>query len=287
MAATAQTAVAAPSRTATPSDYLRMPFTLPSGSLPVGLLACQRDPLLRSLETRIVRAHKAPTSAFALTSKWKSKGGKNKANDTNSEPGDAPAKTAGELWEVQLQDTTLFPEGGGQPSDTGFLILLDPQGSSSPLVLRVESAIRCNLDAVHFVRVPTSAEPSRIPDSLVEGSRVRVEVDWDRRRDHMEMHTGQHLLSALLEHRHNLPTLGWALTTFPQPSYVELPRAPTAEEIEAVSRDAEELIAAGTRVNVDVRREEALGERPESMPDDYGKEGVIRTVEISGVDRNP
>ncbi|KAM4715133.1 LOW QUALITY PROTEIN: alanyl-tRNA editing protein Aarsd1-like [Anableps anableps] len=71
-------------------------------------------------------------------------------------------------FNVVLQDTVLFPEGGGQPDDHGLI--------GEVPVLRVT---RQGPDAVHFVTSP-----------LEVGQEVRVKVDWERRFDHMQQHSG-------------------------------------------------------------------------------------------------
>ena len=68
----------------------------------------------------------------------------------------------------------------------------------------------------------------------------------------MCMHTSQHLLSALLETHLELPTLSWALTTYPTPAYVELPRALTLDEITQIQEIAHRLAYEGRRVHVEV-----------------------------------
>jgi len=117
----------------------------------------------------------------------------------------------------------------------------------------------------------------------------------------MTHHTSQHLLSALFDCLPStLPTLSWSLTPFPNPCYIEIPRAPTPEELAFVEEKANRLIREGTRVFVEVEDQErkALlaaegvqevnGVRLSSstLPKDYAA-GVIRTIEIEGVDRNP
>ena len=113
----------------------------------------------------------------------------------------------------------------------------------------------------------------------------------------MCMHTSQHLLSALLETHLQLPTLSWSLTAFPTPSYVELPRALTLEEINQIQTLSHSLAHEGRAVHIEV---EPLEEdnRPgvatietgrtvgKALPQDYTG-GVKRTVIIDGVDRNP
>lgn len=111
------------------------------------------------------------------------------------------------------------------------------------------------------------------------------------------MHTSQHVLSALLETHLGLPTLSWALTTYPTPSYVELPRALTPVEIAQIQEMAHKLAYEGRAVHVEVEPLDA-GNRPgvttlesgrsvgKALPQDYTG-GVKRVVVIDGVDRNP
>ena len=117
----------------------------------------------------------------------------------------------------------------------------------------------------------------------------------------MCMHTSQHLLSAVLETHFSLPTLSWALTTFPTPSYVEIPRSLTEEEISEVQAITHTLAYEGRAVHVEIeplRREGPDANHPgvaihesgrsvgKALPEDYTG-GVKRVVVIDGVDRNP
>lgn len=111
------------------------------------------------------------------------------------------------------------------------------------------------------------------------------------------MHTSQHLLSALLETRFNLPTLSWSLTAYPTPSYVEIPRGMTPDEIATIQDEANRLVFEGRKVHVEVKEldKERETDLPKlesgrsvgrGLPDDYTG-GVKRVVVIDGVDRNP
>lgn len=87
-----------PSPTATPASYLSHAFELPKQRY-VGLLACQRDPLLHQLRSRVVSCEQSvPATPVAA------KKGKKAAN--------AEAPAVPQLWEIQLEDTVLFPEVG-------------------------------------------------------------------------------------------------------------------------------------------------------------------------------
>lgn len=251
---------------ATPPDYARYSFALPKERY-VGLLACQLDPNLRELETVVTRCSNK-TEATVARSNGKEKG-KQKAN------GSVPASVGELLWEVELLDTPLFPEGGGQASDTGTLRVLDAgEGQQQPLI-KVKEVVRKHLAAVHVCTQPI--EP---------GTRVLAIVDWERRHDLCVQHTAQHLLSAVLEHHFRLPTLGWALSGFPNLSYVELPRCPTREELVETEKICNALIVEGRRVRVDMALAEDLESRPETLPADYIG-GVVRTVIIDDLDENP
>ena len=105
----------------------------------------------------------------------------------------------------------------------------------------------------------------------------------------MTLHTSQHLLSAVLD-THKLPTLGWSLTPFPAPCYVEIPRALSAEEVASVQEEANKLVFEGRRVYVEVKElDEKVKKEYDGpsvgIPTDYTG-GVQRTIIIEGTDRS-
>ncbi|MBP1619949.1 MAG: alanyl-tRNA editing protein Aarsd1 isoform, partial [Acidobacteria bacterium] len=162
-----------------------------------------------------------------------------------------------------LADTVLYPEGGGQPADRGRLgdvAVVDVQ--------RVEGEI------VHLLATPVAPGP------------VTVRVDWQRRFDHMQQHTAQHLLTALASER-----FGWRTTAFHLgviQSDIEL----DAPSLAPARLDAlEEAVVAEIRAArpVTARRVSpaeyaALAVRSRGLPD--GLTGDIRLVEIAGIDVN-
>ncbi|KAJ6520950.1 Threonyl/alanyl tRNA synthetase [Mycena capillaripes] len=227
-------------------------------STPVGILACQREPLLRHLDATVVSSSLSTPPAPAKGKNTK------KAVLAPTIPQDAVC------LEVCLNDTVIFPEGGGQPSDTGIITTTDDG----------------NVDAALLAFAP--------------GAKVKVELDragFDRRYDHMTLHTSQHLLSALLETRLKLPTLSWSLTSYPSPCYVEIPRGMTVEEISMIQEEANRLVYEGRRIHVEVEELDPQSRKPveklesgravgRGLPEDYTG-GVNRVVVIDGVDRNP
>ncbi|XP_043207411.1 alanyl-tRNA editing protein Aarsd1-A-like isoform X2 [Amphibalanus amphitrite] len=167
--------------------------------------------------------------------------------------------------EVVLADTVLFPEGGGQPDDRGTI-------GGQP-VLRV---LRRGAEPVHLLEGP-----------LAVGERVHVAVDWARRWDHMQQHSAQHLITAVLDQLYGCTTTSWALR---EASFctIELDSAQlTAEQLVKAEERANQLIREARPVTVSVHQagDAALnGVRARGLPDDHV--GAVRIVSIAGVDDN-
>uniref|UniRef100_A0A8C8IR01 Alanyl-transfer RNA synthetases family profile domain-containing protein n=1 Tax=Oncorhynchus tshawytscha TaxID=74940 RepID=A0A8C8IR01_ONCTS len=167
-------------------------------------------------------------------------------------------------FNVKLQDTILFPEGGGQPDDHGLI--------GDVPVLRVT---RQGAEAVHFVS-----------SALEVGQEVQLKVDWERRFDHMQQHSGQHLITAIAESMFGYKTTSWELGR--QRSTIELdtPSMKPAQ-MEALEVAVNEKIRAHVPVAVQVLSldDPALEQvRSRGLPDDAA--GPIRIIDIEGVDVN-
>ncbi len=93
-------------------------------------------------------------------------------------------------WYVVLQETAFYPTGGGQPCDRGLI-----QGKPVTQVEEIDGEIR------HYVGSP------------IEGETVTVDctIEWERRFDHMQHHTGQHILSAAFVSTMDIDTVGFHL----------------------------------------------------------------------------
>jgi alanyl-tRNA synthetase len=162
---------------------------------------------------------------------------------------------------VVLDDTVLYPEGGGQPADRGLLgevAVVDVQ--------RRDGELR------HYLAAPV----------LV--GRARLRLDWSRRFDHMQQHTAQHLLSALAADRRGWPTTSFHLGDRACDVELEVPvlAAGQLEELEELV--AEEVRAARpvTARRVSAEEYSRLGVRSRGLPE--GHVGDVRLVEIAGVD---
>ncbi len=92
-------------------------------------------------------------------------------------------------WAVVLDRTAFYPEGGGQPGDRGLL------GS-----VTVTDTRNRGDEVVHLCDGP-----------LDPGAEVEGELDWARRFDHMQQHSGEHIVSGLICARYGCDNVGFHL----------------------------------------------------------------------------
>jgi alanyl-tRNA synthetase len=144
---------------------------------------------------------------------------------------------------VTLDRTAFYPTSGGQIHDTGWI-------TSSGAKHRVtEVADTEGGGVVHYLEAPVK--------ELAPGSRIRGEVDVVRRRDHMQQHSGQHILSAAFVRLFNMPTVSFHMAD----DYCSIDLdtlSLTKEQIESAERLANEVILENRPVDIRfVTREEA------------------------------
>src|SRR5262249_16463498 len=126
---------------------------------------------------------------------------------------------------VRLDRTAFYPTSGGQPFDTGTL------GT-----LRVVDVFDADDgEVIHAVDAST-------PDGRETGARVHGVVDWERRFDHMQQHTGQHVLSAAFDRLFQVPTVSFHLGA--ASSTIDLAREVSASEIAAAEDEANRIVWA-------------------------------------------
>jgi alanyl-tRNA synthetase len=162
---------------------------------------------------------------------------------------------------VYLDRTAFYPTSGGQPFDTGTI-----GGVTVVEVVDEEDRIAHRL-----------ASPAPPPS----GSAVACAVDWERRFDHMQQHTGQHLLSAVFEELFRLKTVSFHLGA--ESSTIDLEGgAVDARVLAAAERRSNELIYENRPVKIGFQHAaEAQGLRKPSE-----REGELRIVSIDGLDRS-
>jgi len=167
-------------------------------------------------------------------------------------------ETADSGRRVYLNRTAFYPSSGGQPFDTGTI--------AGARVLEVADE---DGRIVHILDAP-------VPTGAIEAS-----VDWDRRYDHMQQLTGQHLLSAVLEELFHIPTLSFHMGA--EVSTIELGApALTPAQVERAEDRCAEIIRSATPVEIGFEdSSEDLGLRKASA-----RTGTLRIVAIHGIDRS-
>ncbi len=165
---------------------------------------------------------------------------------------------------IVLDRTAFYPTGGGQPSDTG--------------TLNGVRVVECIDDGDNGVlHVVQGAAPRR-------GDAVRGRVDWSRRLDHMQQHTGQHILSQSLVTLFNAPTRSFRVLEASCEIDVEL-NNPTTEVIERAVELANNVIWEDRAITIrKVTSGEAAGLPLRKEP---ARGGDLRLIEIEGFDLTP
>ena len=160
---------------------------------------------------------------------------------------------------VRLDRTAFYPTSGGQPHDRGTL------GNARVIDVVDEE----NGDVLHFIE-----------GEVVTGNKVPGRIDWTRRFDHMQQHTGQHVLSAafdtLLKARTESFHLGADYAT------IDLARELTPAEIARAENDANRIVWEDRPVHirfVDAAQAAALPLRKAPA-----REGTLRLIDVDGYD---
>jgi len=164
---------------------------------------------------------------------------------------------------IVLDRTAFYPTGGGQPSDTGTL-----NGSR---------VVECVDDGDRVLHVVQGATPNI-------GSEVNGRIDWSRRLDHMQQHTGQHILSQAFITLFNAPTKGFRVLDQSSEIDVDLSN-PSNEVIERAVELANNVVWEDRQITIrNVSSEEAS-----ALPlrKDSAREGEVRLIEIDHFDLTP
>ena len=262
------------------------------------ILTCQKEPYLQEISTTVLACHdikawfevygKAASTEGATESvpTQNKKANKNKKKNKNKNKNKEKLMKKGSdeevveaKYAVLLADTILFPTGGGQPNDLGII-------SANGRKIRVLDVVRMPSDqrlVLHFV-----------PEAISDGSEVHVSLDWERRFDHMQQHSAQHLITAIALPK--WPTTTWCLTKKVKnecsPSYLDIDAHPS-DISEDILSNLENLVNDKIRSNLAVTPQiyspeefdKISGVRSGSKGIKSGR-GPIRTISIEGVDTN-
>jgi misacylated tRNA(Ala) deacylase len=173
---------------------------------------------------------------------------------------------------VVLDRTFFYPEGGGQPGDTGVLTLADGRSFKVTDTKKGEQP-----GSVAHVLEDTSVE-------MASGTRLAGRIDWQRRHRLMRMHTCLHLLSAVII----APVTGGAVGDGYGRLDFDLPESPDQAEVQEklnalIKQDASVSFRWITDAELDAQPElvKTLSVQP---PRGAGK---VRLVEVQGIDLQP
>jgi alanyl-tRNA synthetase len=171
---------------------------------------------------------------------------------------------------VKLDRTAFYPTGGGQPTDTGTLTA-GGAGGAARVVECVEE------EGGGVLHVCEGGPPE-------EGAPVRGRVDWPRRLNHIQQHTGQHILSQAFVELYDAQTRSFRMTEDACEIDVDL-SDPSDERIEAAVARANEIIWADRAVRIHRVTPEEAARLP--LRKDSAREGELRVIEIEGFDFSP
>jgi alanyl-tRNA synthetase len=155
-----------------------------------------------------------------------------------------------------LDRTAFYPTSGGQLHDTGWIASVDDSDPSSSSYVESNTKLRVTEvgdtedgEVVHYLEAPIK--------DLQPGTRIAGRIDIERRRDHMQQHSGQHVLSAAFIRLFNMPTVSFHMADDYCSIDLDTP-ALTKEQIESAERLANEIILENRAVDVRfVTRDEA------------------------------
>ena len=160
--------------------------------------------------------------------------------------------------DVVLDRTCFYPEGGGQPGDTGFL-----SG------VRVTDTHERGDEIVHFCAQP-----------LAVGQTVEGRIDYDRRFSFMQLHSGEHILSGVIHRRFGYENVGFHMGA--EMTTIDFSGMLTLDDLRQIEREANEAVWRNLPVEISWPDAETL----KTIPYRSKKEltGEVRIVTFPGVD---
>ena len=165
---------------------------------------------------------------------------------------------------VLLDRTALYPSSGGQPFDVGRLT---PAGG--PDAVDVIDVVDVEDEVVHVLSAP-----------LPERTAVHGEVAWDRRFDHMQQHTGQHVLSAAFDRLFDNRTVSFHMGA--ELSTIDLARDVSWDQIARAEAEANRIVCENREVSIRfVSRDEAATLPLRKEP---ARTGVLRLIDVKDFD---
>lgn len=161
-------------------------------------------------------------------------------------------------YQVVLDATAFYPEGGGQPSDTGFL------GEA-----RVSEVHEKDGEIIHYTDKPFKV-----------GEQVEGRIDWDHRFDLMQQHSGEHMVSGIVHEKYGYDNVGFHMGS--DVITIDFNGLISEEEMAEIEQKVNRKIWEDTAVDITYPAPEEL----EKIPYRSKKEltGQVRIVSFPGTD---
>jgi alanyl-tRNA synthetase len=196
----------------------------------------------------------------------------------------------GDRMAVWLDRTAFYPSSGGQPFDTGTLgqlrvvdVVDEEDGTIAHIVdARVDSAVQSRDSSAPSPESPAPSPDSAAPslESPAPGQSMHCAIDWPRRFDHMQQHTGQHVLSASIARLFDVPTVSFHMGA--AESTIDIARELSPQEIAAAESEANRVVWEDRPVSIRF----ATAEEAAAMPlrKEPAREGMLRLIDVDGFD---
>jgi alanyl-tRNA synthetase len=172
---------------------------------------------------------------------------------------------------VTLDRTAFYPTSGGQPFDTGRLgelQIIDVIDEDDGTITHVAQGFS------------PAAGTGPAASAVRAGDAVHGVIDWDRRFDHMQQHTGQHVLSAAFDKLFGVRTVSFHLGA--SVSTIDLAREMTAAEIAAAETEANRVVWEDRPVSIRFADAEEAARLP--LRKEPARGGVLRLIEVESFD---
>ena len=171
---------------------------------------------------------------------------------------------------VILDRTGFYPTSGGQPFDTGTL--------GGLAVVDVTDQDDGNI--AHLVELGPDGSSRSESRGLAAGATIHGVIAWPRRFDHMQQHTGQHVLSAAFDHLSHIRTISFHLGAVA--STIDLARDVSAREILEAENEANRIVWEDRPVTIKFADAEEAATLPLRKESKRG--GTLRLIDIDGFD---
>ena len=169
---------------------------------------------------------------------------------------------------IILDRTAFYPTSGGQIFDTGTIATVNDTLKITEVADAEDGRV------IHYLEVP--------PKSLQPGAKIHGQIDTSRRRDHMQQHTGQHVLSAAFVRLFNMQTVSFHMGDDYCSIDLDTP-ALTRDQIERAERHANEIILENRPVEIRfVTRDQAVNLGLRKLPP--AERDELRLIDIRDFD---